>query len=411
MSGITHNFVNPQADGADTTITRPSDWNAAHVIAAGTITEAMQVLADNTTADVAITQHGYAPKAPNDTTKFLRGDATWAVPTASPTWDTIGAAAGSATTANGVNTIVYNTAPTADSKVAWTFCETSAATNGTSSSGVPNQVLLKLSTLAASTQSPLSVFSRGTHVFSVDPTNPQILGNAGSTTNPIYSFSGQVGGGLWSNSLGTRLDFNISASATVASLINTGFVFDPQFQQSNGLLTPAGAVDIYASNKPSLTATRISANTTGSQIFGRKARGTGPSFPSAITTGDVLTSFSGSGYVGGTNKYLEAARIEFDSTGTIGDTTSGIGGILTFSTTLAGTDTAVQEGFRLTGGSIPYITQTPVTFANLPAATNGSVLYCSDCDAPTLIDSTCTSVGAKLGSMAARINGVWKCYT
>lgn len=28
---ITHAFVNPKADGADTTITRPSDWNAAHV--------------------------------------------------------------------------------------------------------------------------------------------------------------------------------------------------------------------------------------------------------------------------------------------------------------------------------------------------------------------------------------------
>jgi len=43
----------------------------------------MQVLADNTTQDVSTTKHGYVPKAPNDTTKFLRGDATWAVPTAS----------------------------------------------------------------------------------------------------------------------------------------------------------------------------------------------------------------------------------------------------------------------------------------------------------------------------------------
>ncbi len=46
----------------------------------GQVTEAMQLLADNTTADVTTSAHGYTPKAPNDTTKFLRGDASWAVP-------------------------------------------------------------------------------------------------------------------------------------------------------------------------------------------------------------------------------------------------------------------------------------------------------------------------------------------
>jgi hypothetical protein len=46
------------------------------------ITEGMQVLADNTTHDVSITAHGYVPKAPNSTTQFLRGDATWAIPIA-----------------------------------------------------------------------------------------------------------------------------------------------------------------------------------------------------------------------------------------------------------------------------------------------------------------------------------------
>jgi Head domain of trimeric autotransporter adhesin len=37
-------------------------------------------LSDITTNDVSTTKHGFAPKAPNDTTKFLRGDGTWAVP-------------------------------------------------------------------------------------------------------------------------------------------------------------------------------------------------------------------------------------------------------------------------------------------------------------------------------------------
>lgn len=37
-------------------------------------------LSDVTTNDVSTTKHGFTPKAPNDTTKFLRGDGTWAVP-------------------------------------------------------------------------------------------------------------------------------------------------------------------------------------------------------------------------------------------------------------------------------------------------------------------------------------------
>lgn len=52
----------------------------ATTIASGVVTEAMQVLADNITQDVSITKHGYAPKAPNDTTQFLNGAGAWAVP-------------------------------------------------------------------------------------------------------------------------------------------------------------------------------------------------------------------------------------------------------------------------------------------------------------------------------------------
>jgi hypothetical protein len=43
-----------------------------------TITDANLSMSDITTNNVSITQHGFVPKAPNDTTKFLRGDGTWA---------------------------------------------------------------------------------------------------------------------------------------------------------------------------------------------------------------------------------------------------------------------------------------------------------------------------------------------
>lgn len=43
-----------------------------------TISDANLSITDITTNDVSITKHGFVPKAPNDTTKFLRGDGTWA---------------------------------------------------------------------------------------------------------------------------------------------------------------------------------------------------------------------------------------------------------------------------------------------------------------------------------------------
>lgn len=43
-----------------------------------TVTDANLSMSDITTNNVSITQHGFVPKAPNDTTKFLRGDGTWA---------------------------------------------------------------------------------------------------------------------------------------------------------------------------------------------------------------------------------------------------------------------------------------------------------------------------------------------
>lgn len=53
---------------------------AAEAKAILAIVEADITLADNTTGDVSTSKHGFVPKAPNDTTKFLRGDATWGIP-------------------------------------------------------------------------------------------------------------------------------------------------------------------------------------------------------------------------------------------------------------------------------------------------------------------------------------------
>jgi hypothetical protein len=46
------------------------------------ISDATITTTDITTNNVSITKHGFAPKAPNNTTTFLRGDGTWATPSA-----------------------------------------------------------------------------------------------------------------------------------------------------------------------------------------------------------------------------------------------------------------------------------------------------------------------------------------
>jgi hypothetical protein len=49
---------------------------AAHI----TPTDQNIQLSDITTNDVSTSKHGFVPKAPNDTHKYLRGDASWALP-------------------------------------------------------------------------------------------------------------------------------------------------------------------------------------------------------------------------------------------------------------------------------------------------------------------------------------------
>ena len=56
------------------------------------VTDANLSTTDVTTNNVSTTKHGFAPKAPNDTTKFLRGDGTWAAPVSGSTSGKFGVA-------------------------------------------------------------------------------------------------------------------------------------------------------------------------------------------------------------------------------------------------------------------------------------------------------------------------------
>lgn len=288
----------------------------------------------------------------------------------SSTWDTIGAAAADGSTNNGTNRIVYNVAPTADSRIAWRFTESSAATNGTSTSGVPNQVLLQLDTIGTSTQSPLKVLQRGNHVFSVSPSTTQILTNTGTAAAPIIAPTGATGAGMYFNTafggypilVGNGVECAYFSPANGAAQIlspQTSANFtNPQFattnnSASNGITFANGVAGIAISAVENTRWTagvqqvsKGTADAVAYAINARKSRGSVGS-PTVITTGDDLLTISGFGYVGATNTYREAARITFDSTGTISDATNGIGGIIRFSTQLQGTDTSPQERWRI----------------------------------------------------------------
>lgn len=290
----------------------------------------------------------------------------------------ITAATGSNTIASGNNTgQVWNWGNTTNTTVAMTLGETTAATNGTSTSGIPNQVLLKLSTLASSTQSPLSVYSRGSHVFSVSPTTQQLLFTNGSTGAPSLSFSSRLALGLFSD--GANIFMSDSGGKSSIKFIgNDGNLVALSVSTESGSFysngNPAG---LFTSNTNDPTFTPgFRAVTCGSGAItvgtyvGVRGGGTIGSI-SAITSGDDLLSIVGYGYVGSTNKQLPAAQILFDSTGTIADTTSGIGGLIKFSTTLAGTDTSPQLNLTLGGGSVPTFAMVGKTTTYNSIATAG----------------------------------------
>lgn len=63
---VVHPFVNPKADGADTTITRPSDWNANHTIT-GLGTAATANTTDFDAAGAAAAAQAFAIQRANHT--------------------------------------------------------------------------------------------------------------------------------------------------------------------------------------------------------------------------------------------------------------------------------------------------------------------------------------------------------
>src|SRR3990167_1701379 len=173
----------------------PSSGTATNITG---LPEAGLTLTDNTTADFSTAAHGFVPKGTN-VGSFLKDDGTWAVPTASATLNGISAAtADQAGIANAYWNVRWNWFKVTNSEVAFELGESTSATGGTSTSGIPNQVLAKFSTLAGSTMSPLQVYAQGVHAFSIAPTTtPQIFARSGVAGTPTYSFAADNDTGMY----------------------------------------------------------------------------------------------------------------------------------------------------------------------------------------------------------------------
>jgi len=116
---------------SDTTIVTPKAIKDA---ADGLIT-----LTDVTTNDVSTTKHGFVPKAPNDTTKFLNGVGAFSVPVAAimPSTITTNDGGGNVTTSGTTEATVISTTITNPSVAGRIFI---IATFGTNSASVANDV-------------------------------------------------------------------------------------------------------------------------------------------------------------------------------------------------------------------------------------------------------------------------------
>ena len=382
------------------TVTSVTSANADATVATTTTTPVITLVqtpalrSATTTVDVSAST---APTVGQVLTATSSTAATWQTAAGGgATLNGITAATGAVTIASGNNTgIVWNWANSSNTTVAFSLGETTAATNGTSTSGVPDQVLLRLGTVAASTMSPLSVYSRAAHVFSVSPTSAQILAASGTAAAPAYSFADSTGMGMRRSSnallqlaVAGSVILNITNSYIYPSG-NKAFLIDgtsdaPQLvdgsSANSGLFMSGGgyvgfAVSAIENSRfiaGAFQSSFGSASAVSYAINSLKARGTVAS-PTVITTGDDLLTISGYGYVGATNTYQEACRITFDSTGTISDSATGIGGIMRFLTATVGAE-PVQGGSIQNGSfvSVGY------TVATLPVGVTGAIVHVTD---------------------------------
>ncbi len=156
------------------------------VTAIGTskVTEAMQLLADNTTNNVSTSAHGYVPKATGSTTNFLRADGTYAAPSATSDIKKMHSARGSTTSSTEVE-ILTKTFAANDFAVT----DTMMYVLQINKSEAANNCSIKLRVADGTNTFTSAQLDALEHIF----LNCFFLQNAEATTNLIVESHGVVG--------------------------------------------------------------------------------------------------------------------------------------------------------------------------------------------------------------------------
>lgn len=280
------------------------------------------------------------------------------------------AAAGGGTLSGLTAAAAANTIDNTDYAQQWQWKLTTTAKIGlqisepTASTGT-NAIMVQIDTLSTSSAIPLLVKARGTEVFRIPAGGGSIHATAGvGSTAPTYSFLSDTNTGMYSGGadiLNFAVGGAILASLTISQLMvptqnttaapglaayglggiginmNTGTFQICLASLEHTMLANAAGLN-------SITSTQAAANATAFSRNYKKARGS-VAFPTVITTGDDILLLNTSAYVGGTGLYVTCAQQKVTTEGTLADTTTGIGGVIVWSTMAVGS--AIAERLRL----------------------------------------------------------------
>lgn len=254
------------------------------------VTDANMTTSDITTNDVSTSKHGFAPKAPNDTAKFLRGDGTWAVPAAGSSGITVGT---TAVTSGTVGRIFFQDTGDVvqqDSTLFWDNTNKRLGIGATPSTSVRLDVRAQgaLSTdvafrvrNSANTQDLISFAGNGNVLLGLNATNntsnPSIvIGNGASVDSGLSSPPIAIGGN--SNSKGASVALGYSAKAGAdgsCASVAIGYNSDASAVGNNAAIAiGASAIADQASAVSMVVGNNLTAgNYTGNIFYGRYMSG------------------------------------------------------------------------------------------------------------------------------------------
>lgn len=232
------------------------------------------------------------------------------------------------------------------------------------------------------------------------PVNLAAPGPIGATTPSTGAFTTISASGVITSTLATGTPPFTVASTTVVANLNAS---------SLGGATFAAPGAIGGGTPAAGTFTTLGAGLT--TLSGNLEFSAGSNIGQDGTTNRPATAFLGTGWnINNGTITASASTITLNTaTGAIAIGTSGqdlkMARTATKTLTIDDNAGAAAAVIMAGAGTVQFGT---VVFASLPASTNGTVIYCSNCD-PALTMATCTSAAAQTGAFAFRVNGAWIC--